>query len=212
MSLTARQILTDELGALGLKPGATSAAINSAVKAKYSSYPVPPQIDTRTGLPFTQATAADAGSGNLAGVIIGGGLLGYTFGWVIDAATGAATSGALALDSTGAAEGDVLGTTAGARLAGAPEAGAGTTAGGEAATGTSAGGAASTIGSVAKNAAIAGGTAGAISSIWDWLTTASHWVRILEFVGGAVLVYMAVKGLTGIDMPSVTAVASKVVK
>jgi hypothetical protein len=40
---------------------------------------------------------------------------------------------------------------------------------------------------------------GAISGIWNWLTTASNWVRILEYVGGAVLIYMGLKGLTGIS-------------
>lgn len=43
-----------------------------------------------------------------------------------------------------------------------------------------------------------------ISGIWSWLTTAANWVRILEFVGGAVLIYLAVKGLTGIDTPTVS--------
>lgn len=40
---------------------------------------------------------------------------------------------------------------------------------------------------------------GAISDIWGWLTTASNWVRILEYVGGAALIYMGLKGLTGIE-------------
>ena len=40
--------------------------------------------------------------------------------------------------------------------------------------------------------------------IWEWLTTASNWVRIGEYVGGAVLIYLAIKGLTGVDTPSVS--------
>lgn len=37
------------------------------------------------------------------------------------------------------------------------------------------------------------------ADIWQWLTTASNWVRILEYVGGAVLLYLGIKGLTGAD-------------
>lgn len=36
------------------------------------------------------------------------------------------------------------------------------------------------------------------AGIWQWLTTASNWVRILEYVGGAILLYLGIKGLTGI--------------
>ncbi len=36
-----------------------------------------------------------------------------------------------------------------------------------------------------------------LAAIWDWLTTASNWLRILEFAGGAVLVYMALHAMSG---------------
>lgn len=49
------------------------------------------------------------------------------------------------------------------------------------------------------------------AGIWQWLTTASNWVRILEYVGGAVLIYMGIRALTGIgpdasDLASAAAV------
>jgi hypothetical protein len=49
------------------------------------------------------------------------------------------------------------------------------------------------------------------AGIWQWLTTASNWLRILEYVGGAVLIYLGIKGLTGIgpDLSDVAAVAAK---
>ena len=31
---------------------------------------------------------------------------------------------------------------------------------------------------------------GVIGSIWQWMTTASNWVRILEYIGGALLIYL----------------------
>lgn len=98
--------------------------------------------------------------------------------------------------------------------AGAGEAGAGA---GDAAAGAGAGAgagdaAAAGAGAGLGTAATAATSALAIAGIWSWLTTASHWLRILEFVGGAVLVYLAVKGLTGIDTPNITAAAGKVAK
>ncbi len=50
----------------------------------------------------------------------------------------------------------------------------------------------------------------AVSAIWEWHTTPSKWVRILEYVGGAVAIYLAIKGLAGIDT-GVTDVAKKAV-
>jgi hypothetical protein len=44
---------------------------------------------------------------------------------------------------------------------------------------------------------------GAISSIWGTLTTPATWLRIAEFVGGAVLLFIAIKSLTGVQTPSV---------
>lgn len=38
-----------------------------------------------------------------------------------------------------------------------------------------------------------------LGTIWGWLTAASNWVRVLEYVGGAVLVYLGIKGLTGVE-------------
>jgi hypothetical protein len=44
--------------------------------------------------------------------------------------------------------------------------------------------------------------ADAIGSVWTKLTTPATWLRILEFIGGAVLIYMALKSLTGVSGPS----------
>lgn len=49
-----------------------------------------------------------------------------------------------------------------------------------------------------------GGIANAISAIWTWLTTPAKWLEILKFAGGVVLVYIAVKSLTGVQTPSVS--------
>ena len=51
-----------------------------------------------------------------------------------------------------------------------------------------------------------------VAAIWQWLTTGSNWVRILEYVGGAVLIYIGIKGLTGIDMPGPEDVAKTAAK
>jgi hypothetical protein len=48
-----------------------------------------------------------------------------------------------------------------------------------------------------------------LSSIWGTLTSGSTWLMVLKFVGGAVLVYFALKELTG--APGVTDLASKAV-
>lgn len=36
-----------------------------------------------------------------------------------------------------------------------------------------------------------------VSGIWQWLTTPANWVRIGEYVGGAVLIFIAIKGFAG---------------
>ena len=53
--------------------------------------------------------------------------------------------------------------------------------------------------SAAESAAKALGTAGLVGGIWYWLTTAKNWVRVLEYLGGAILLYLGIKGLTGVD-------------
>lgn len=42
----------------------------------------------------------------------------------------------------------------------------------------------------------------ALAGIWSALTTPSNWLRALELAGGAVLVFMALKSLTGVNTPS----------
>jgi len=83
-----------------------------------------------------------------------------------------------------------IGGEAGAAAGGAS--GAGTAAEGATAGGASGAGTAATL---ASKLASSLETGAELAAIWEWLRTASHWVRILEFVGGAVLVYLAVKGL-----------------
>ena len=37
--------------------------------------------------------------------------------------------------------------------------------------------------------------------IWQWLTTPSKWLKILEALGGAVLIYLGIKELVGLPSP-----------
>lgn len=62
-------------------------------------------------------------------------------------------------------------------------------AGGDAA----AGGAAGATAAEAAGAVTALTGAVAASDIWTWLTTPAHWVRIGEYVAGAVLIFMALR-------------------
>jgi hypothetical protein len=93
----------------------------------------------------------------------------------------------------------------GEALAGGAAADAGASAAGAeagAAGAAAAGAGASAAQTVAAGAALAG--------IWEWLTTASHWVRIAEYIGGAVLIYIAVRQLAG--APSAAPSPSTIVK
>jgi len=56
---------------------------------------------------------------------------------------------------------------------------------------------------------IGGSFFNALGSIWGSLTNPSTWLTVLKFIGGAVLMYFAIKELTG--APGVTDVASKAV-
>lgn len=121
MALTAKQIVTEELAQLGLTPGeATAAKINSALKTHFGGAAIPPVMDPRTGLPYTQATAADAGSGNLAGKIFGSIALGYAgaFAAGLTGAGAAADEGADAGAGAAASESTAAGTAGGAATAG----------------------------------------------------------------------------------------------
>lgn len=68
-------------------------------------------------------------------------------------------------------------------------------------------GAANSVGSAVSSAASVGTT---IAGAFSWLTTPANWLRILEVAGGAVLIYMALKALTGVDTP--TGGATRIVK
>lgn len=193
MPLSASQIVTDELANLGLKPGANANQINSALRSHFPGGIATSSIDTRTGLPYTQATAKDAGSGNLVGLILGGGLLGYTVGTVVGGAlaiAGGAEStvagGLTAADVNAATDPAVVGGTdaaAGAGAAGTAEAGA-------------AGAAATTLNTALK-AAGAGATAIVLADIWGKITNPSNWLRALEVLGAVVAIYLGVRSLTG---------------
>jgi len=50
----------------------------------------------------------------------------------------------------------------------------------------------------AANALGLGSAANTLAAIWNFLTTPSKWVRVGEFLGGAILIYLAVKGLAGV--------------
>lgn len=179
MSLTPRQVVTDELTQLGLKPGANASQINAAIKSHFAGAGLPPTIDTRTGLPYTQATAKDAGSGNLVGLIIGGGVLGEAAGLafgVTSAAEAAAGGGAAADAGAGGAEA----AGAGGGAAAAEGAGAGT---------------------AVKAAGLAGllGLSGGVGELL---------VRVLECLAGAALILLGLEALTGGSGNPATAVKS----
>jgi hypothetical protein len=190
VALTPAQVLSDELASIGLRPGATASQIKTALTAHYPGGLGTSATDPRTGLPYTTATAKDAGSGNLFGIIIGGGAFGYGLGALVDSALAGAGADA------------VIGGTDVAGAGAAADAGIGGGAVADVA-GTGAGVGAAGAGVGAGAAALAGG-AGIAAGIWSWLTTASNWVRIGEYVGGAILIYLAIKGLTGVDTPSIS--------
>jgi hypothetical protein len=52
-------------------------------------------------------------------------------------------------------------------------------------------------GAAAAVGAVVPDVAGAISAVWKAITTPAMWLTILKFVGGAVLLYMGLHGLTG---------------
>jgi hypothetical protein len=99
----------------------------------------------------------------------------------------------------------LAGLAGGAALtAGEVNAATGATAGAEGgAAGAGAGTAASKIASNIPKAIGTAATAAVISQIWTALTKPSNWLRALELVGGAVLVFMALKALTGVNTPSI---------
>jgi hypothetical protein len=39
------------------------------------------------------------------------------------------------------------------------------------------------------------GDLGAVAAIWNWLTTPANWLRILEYIAGALLLYLGIKEL-----------------
>jgi hypothetical protein len=114
---------------------------------------------------------------------IAAGLGGVVYGAAAGAA-GAAGAGAV----------DVATGAGGATAVGTGEAGVGV---GEAAVAAGEGAAAAGL--------VAGGltSASELAAIWSWLTTPAKWLRILEFVAGAVLIHLALKSLTGSSGPSV---------
>ncbi len=65
---------------------------------------------------------------------------------------------------------------------------------GAAAVGSAASSAAGAIGSALNPL---GDVAAVLSAIWDFLTTPAKWLRVLEFIAGTVLVYMALHSMTG---------------
>lgn len=64
------------------------------------------------------------------------------------------------------------------------------------------------IGAAESAASTASDTASAIGDIFTWLTTPSNWLKILKFIGGAVLVFLALKELTGAQTPQVVKTAA----
>ncbi|MGN6867084.1 MAG: hypothetical protein ACTHMY_01645 [Solirubrobacteraceae bacterium] len=127
------------------------------------------------------------------------------------ASVGAATIGESGFGDLGAGATDSTGVQAG----GSGETGAGTGAGDAAAGDAAAGGAAGAGLTAAEKAALKElGGAGVAVAIWEWLTTASHWVRVLEYVGGAVLIYLGIKGLADVDTgpTNIVEAAAKVAK
>lgn len=72
--------------------------------------------------------------------------------------------------------------------------------------GTSVGPGPGTVGSIDPLA----GVAGAITSVWDAATSGTLWLKVLKFIGGAILLYMGLHGLTGAG-PSVGDVAKHAV-
>lgn len=77
----------------------------------------------------------------------------------------------------------------GTALGGAESGAAGADAAGGAAAGS---GATSAITGKALQAL---GGAGVAAAIWQWLRTGSNWIRILEYVGGAVLIFFALRSV-----------------
>lgn len=188
MALTPAQILDDELAALGLQPGANATAVNSALRAKYPQGLGVISIDPRTGLPYTKTTASDAGSGNLAGQIVGGAFLAETGAFL---ASGFTAAGAAATEGTSAAEGASATESAGAGA-----------------------GAASTASSLASKAT----SIFKYSSLLAALADPQFAVRLIEIVGGLVLIFMGLRALTGngqtisVQTASVARTAAKVAK
>lgn len=62
------------------------------------------------------------------------------------------------------------------------------------------GGAASTVGSAVSSAADVGTV---LSDVWNAVTNPSNWLRALKIVGGAIAVFFAIKGLTGMGTPTI---------
>jgi hypothetical protein len=168
MALTTDQVRTLELTALGLPPSATADQINRRLRR------VTPGtvIDNRTGLPYTHATAVDAGSNQAIGQIVGGAGLGLTLGGIL--------GGIARIFGTGAA-------ASGEAAAGAGEAGAGAAGAGEAATaGAGAGaagvGVASNVFKVAKFAAVTD-----FLGYIAWMVNPHTLLRAVEFTAGTLL-------------------------
>lgn len=77
------------------------------------------------------------------------------------------------------------------------------------------GGAASSVaGSVTSTADAIGTIASVFGQVWEAITNPHNWLRALEFLGGAIAVYMALKALAGVETSpaDVAGVVAKVAK
>lgn len=126
-TITAGQARVDELKALGLKANATAAQINAALTKHYPSGLPTSDTDPKTGLPYTQATAKAAGSGNIVGNILGA----LTGGAAADLLLGGAgAAGAIDSADAGAADTATTAATGATASGGATSAATGAAAGG----------------------------------------------------------------------------------
>lgn len=183
MALTTAQIRTLELAALGLPPNANAAQINTRLRTVTPGT----TIDNRTGLPYTRATANDAGaSGDVLAHVLGGGALTVVLGGI---AAGLSRLG-VAVSTGEAATGSTAAATGGEAAATATGTGA------SAATGAAGATTASNIFSAAKFASVA-----EFLTYVAWILNPHTLLRAVEFVVGLFIggwgIYLLTSNVSG---------------
>ncbi len=194
----------NHLGAFGLLE-ASPAAVAATAVANHAAWFTTTPSGAVANNDLTLAAAAGVIGGPVADAISS--LTAYADLTAADA-TGGAPTAADANSATGAT---------GSPTAGDVNAATGADTTGAATTGTTAADAATAAANIAKlvNVPVASGQAGdvaaVLAAIWDFLTTPVNWLRILEFVGGTVLVYMALHSMSGVGPGATTIVEAAAV-